>query len=72
MGAAKVRHFTISTNFPTFVKTHRNPPAVVTTAIRKAAAFIEYAHTLHFVNYLQIVSKDYRGVLENCPNPLQG
>ena len=58
MDAAKVRNFTISAHSPTFVKTRRNTTALTTRAIRKAAAFIEFAHTLDFVNHLQVVSKD--------------
>lgn len=53
MDVAKLRHSTISENFPTFVKPRRNPTVVATTAIKEGAAFIEDAHKLDFVDFLQ-------------------
>jgi len=40
MDVANLRHSKISANFPTFVKTRRNPTVVATTAIKEGAAFI--------------------------------
>ena len=62
MDIEDLRHSTISANFPTFVKTRRNPTVVATTAIKEGPVFIEDRTSLTFSISYKLCSKIYRRV----------
>jgi len=64
MDIANLRHSKICANFPTFVKTRRNPTVVATTAIKEGAAFIEDRTSLTLSISYKLCSNIYRRVSE--------